>query len=373
MTQFTVSRNYVSKIRDPEKILYQTPFLLDKINTSTPKLRQLEAQPTDRCNLQCDYCSYKSNRTKESLNPKSVDRALEIFDPSLVILSGGGEPTIYKYGKDDFSTIVRKITNKPRKLGLVTNGTYFPNLESWKDFEWVRVSLDAATAEKYAKMKGVNCYEAVTSNIEKWMNTETKNVGIGIVLQRENIQELPTMFKNWYETWETQRKLNIQLRPIREYPDEIPNVEVINSVIQDIDRLCGQNENIREFINTATNYQEFKKKGISFWTAMNKQDVNKATRCYMPFLIATIRPNGDFYPCDNTPQRDESMKLGNIEDSPEKIEKKQKDLVKSIKPRNCPPCRYDRMNIIIEEFLSGTRDVQDLYGYSTDLMTLPFI
>ena len=71
----------------------------------------------------------------------------------------------------------------------------------------------------------------------------------------------------------------------------------------------------------------------------------------MPLLEVVVRPNGDLYPCDNTPQRDPTKKIGNIMDSPEEIAKQQIELYRTIVPKKCFACRYDSMNNLL--FNSG--------------------
>jgi organic radical activating enzyme len=57
-----------------------------------------------------------------------------------VILTGGGEPTIYKH----FNELVQWIHGLGLKVALITNGTKTARVEraTWRCFSWVRVSLN---------------------------------------------------------------------------------------------------------------------------------------------------------------------------------------------------------------------------------------
>jgi MoaA/NifB/PqqE/SkfB family radical SAM enzyme len=339
---------YVRLVRSPEKILYQIPFLIKKLESETPVIRQLELQPTDICNLNCNYCSYKKLRKLETLPPSGIKRTKELLNPNLVMFLGGGEPTMYRDGSWRYENVVDCFRDgKPRKFGLITNGVVFPELESWRDFEWVRVSLDAGSPETYESMKGADRYGRVVSNILKWCSTETAAVGVGIVLQNSNLPELKGILKFWQET---KSRVNVQLRPIREYDERIPENPALREAIAEVDELCRANPNFERFLSERTNYNELKENQRGFWVDLCMRK-NKAKRCFMPLLTATVRPDGGIYPCDNTPQRDASKKLGNLSDDGDFIAERQLELVRKIKPGKCPGCRYDEMNIMLGEIL----------------------
>ena len=99
--------------------------------------------PEGACNLKCPYCSVskriKSNRIKMDVIKKYVcdlkERGLKA-----VILTGGGEPTLYPY----FNELVRWLKKESLSVALITNGTNINSVSAdvWKLFSWVRVSLN---------------------------------------------------------------------------------------------------------------------------------------------------------------------------------------------------------------------------------------
>ena len=125
------------------------------------KLKNGKGQPivthimsTDICNFKCAFCSVQ-HRAGDSLHMKDIMFYVEQLLPiglKAVILSGGGNPILYKDGKDDFNTLVDYLYDVGLEIGLITNG--MPMVEArgrktWKTvypetldkLKWVRISL----------------------------------------------------------------------------------------------------------------------------------------------------------------------------------------------------------------------------------------
>lgn len=99
--------------------------------------------PEGRCNLKCPYCSVTYRKNVNSIKLDVIkDYVLKLKSRGLkaVILTGGGEPSLYK----DFNTLVRWLKDQNLLIGLITNGTNSKKVESdvWKLFSWIRVSVN---------------------------------------------------------------------------------------------------------------------------------------------------------------------------------------------------------------------------------------
>jgi pyruvate-formate lyase-activating enzyme len=97
--------------------------------------------PTAKCNLNCKYCSV-SNREKGEEIPLStaLKYIIELKKRGLkaVVLTGGGEPTLYK----DLDLLIYILKDYfDLKVGLITNGTT-DNLDYKvvRSLDWVRIS-----------------------------------------------------------------------------------------------------------------------------------------------------------------------------------------------------------------------------------------
>lgn len=140
---------------------------------------------SDLCNQACNFCAYRDpGYTSSTLfrvlepgkkglrraghegynfNPNRMiptEKVMEILDDcramgvQAIQYTGGGEPTVHP----DFTDIVEHTIARGLKWSLVTNGVNISRaaLEDWVNAAaWVRISLDAATAETYARVRNV--------------------------------------------------------------------------------------------------------------------------------------------------------------------------------------------------------------------------
>jgi len=99
--------------------------------------------PEGRCNLKCGYCSVWKRDQHNRLELETIKdyvRALRINGLEAVILTGGGEPTLYP----DFNELVAWLDFMGIEVGLITNGTrtHLVHPDIWRRFAWVRISLN---------------------------------------------------------------------------------------------------------------------------------------------------------------------------------------------------------------------------------------
>lgn len=99
--------------------------------------------PEGACNLKCPYCSTTYRDTHQRIALPVIQKYVtDLMSRGLkaVILTGGGEPTIYRH----FNELVQWIHERGLKVALITNGTQAKRVEpaTWKCFTWVRVSLN---------------------------------------------------------------------------------------------------------------------------------------------------------------------------------------------------------------------------------------
>lgn len=99
--------------------------------------------PEGACNLSCVYCSVSYRDTHQRIKLSVIQKYvtdLQSRGLKAVILTGGGEPTMYHR----FNELVQWIYGLGLKVALITNGTMAKRVESdtWKCFTWIRVSLN---------------------------------------------------------------------------------------------------------------------------------------------------------------------------------------------------------------------------------------
>lgn len=99
--------------------------------------------PEGACNLKCPYCSVTYRDTHQRIAFPVIQKYVEDLQSrglKAVILTGGGEPTLYK----QFNELVQWLHGRGLKVALITNGTMAHRVadETWKCFTWIRVSLN---------------------------------------------------------------------------------------------------------------------------------------------------------------------------------------------------------------------------------------
>ena len=99
--------------------------------------------PEGHCNLSCSYCSVSRRKINERIELSTIKNyvlTLKKFGLKAVILTGGGEPTLYP----QFNELITWLAEQNLSVALITNGTNINRVkpELWKIFSWVRVSLN---------------------------------------------------------------------------------------------------------------------------------------------------------------------------------------------------------------------------------------
>ena len=99
--------------------------------------------PEGHCNLKCSYCSVSKRKVNERIELSKIKNyvtTLKRYGLKAVILTGGGEPTLYP----QFNELVRWLAEENLSVALITNGTNIDKVDSdlWKIFSWVRISIN---------------------------------------------------------------------------------------------------------------------------------------------------------------------------------------------------------------------------------------
>ncbi len=99
--------------------------------------------PEGKCNLKCAYCSVTNRNIIARIDFPVIEKWLDVLTRrglKAVILTGGGEPTLYP----EFNRLVRLIRSHDLEVALITNGTNFHLIDEalLGEFTWIRVSIN---------------------------------------------------------------------------------------------------------------------------------------------------------------------------------------------------------------------------------------
>ena len=171
------------------------PEKIDKIIAPV----HIRIKPTNICNHNCWYCSYKAENLQLGKDMKIRDqipkeKMIEILDDIIeigvksVTFSGGGEPFCYPY----LLAVVNKLSKSSIKFSCLTNGSLLQG-ELAEIFAnkgtWLRISIDGWDKDSYARYRGVSKDEfgKVMNNMENFKKLGGKcYLGISLVVDRNN-------------------------------------------------------------------------------------------------------------------------------------------------------------------------------------------
>ena len=307
---------------------------------------------SEACNLRCHYCSYAEQHNRLTIDPAILERAL-VHEPIYTCIVGGGEPTLVDPRKATFASLMVHFP-WTRSVYMITNGTIVPpGVEEIADrFDFIRLSLDAATSETYARLKGVDYFHNVVRNIHKYLQAGVVQVGVSFVVQKLNFHEVPAVIELLAPVFYAYpRRFFLKFKNLRATPDFLPPAEVLNEVFAQVCQLRDSSPLLETFLELGTNYRD-----IPLFHEDTDHQMPEAERCYYSLLYCLVRTNGDVYPC-GLMSRKEINCLGNILCDPwETICERQWEFSISqagAGHSHCAGCWDNRKNLVIQEILDS--------------------
>jgi len=110
----------------------------------------LELAPTNKCDLNCVFCSVANRDQSKELSLNDIINAVKTFKHLGLLsieLTGGGDPLCHP----DISEIVDVLYSMKFELGLITNGLRLNEALTKKQlrkFKWIRISLNTLDYKK---------------------------------------------------------------------------------------------------------------------------------------------------------------------------------------------------------------------------------
>jgi MoaA/NifB/PqqE/SkfB family radical SAM enzyme len=148
-----------------DKALAHVPRWQSIVRGEMPDPALLQVDPAAQCNLACSWCNAKRAMSGIAMTQQALGEIVRIChdrDILAVCIGGGGEPTMNKYLESFVCALPESV-----RVGVVTNGV-IPLSKATRDrLAWASVSVDAATAETFAKAKGVDAFRSVIDNMQQ--------------------------------------------------------------------------------------------------------------------------------------------------------------------------------------------------------------
>jgi hypothetical protein len=259
----------------------------------------VDLDPTTLCDLACPECiSAGVLHTGQFRRDRVVEVAEEMCAAGVraVILIGGGEPLMHRA----IGAVIRTLHEGGVQLGLVTNGTMIGRyLDEVADMlSWVRVSVDAATAQTYDKFRPSkarrSAFPVVIENMRRLAERKRGRLGYSFLLMQRFAADGTLLDTNYGEVlaagalakdigcdyFELKAMLDNDHFTVNQRPDDIALVET------QLDRLAALADD------------SFHLLGSSNWGAVradrNPVEPKDYDRCATAELRTTVTPNGVF-------------------------------------------------------------------------------
>jgi MoaA/NifB/PqqE/SkfB family radical SAM enzyme len=326
-----------------------SPFLQSKILIHRDKLNLLKHESVVNpitceidladgfCNNSCPFCFFGTNiKTKpvfiDKVVIKKVIKQLSEHGIKGIEFVGGGEPTTHP----DFADIISYAYSTGIELGLITNGLLLNRfIDILKKFNYIRISLDAATSITYQKTHGVNSFNRVLENINSIdFSYKKEHIGIAYLIVPENVTEIENAA-------DLAKSLDVRFIQYRPYTALLNSK---NALLSNMNNIHAQ---IQRCIDKYKDCDLQIFDGGIKWVHIDSD--RHYEKCVTSCLSAVIKANGDVPLCSLS--RDDKDKIiGNIYGSnffdfwgsPH-----HKNLIENIDLHNCRrPCKYDNYNIM---------------------------
>jgi sulfatase maturation enzyme AslB (radical SAM superfamily) len=275
----------------------------------------VELHVTDRCDLDCVFCTYDDRKTESF--PWDGLAAIAQLEPRAVVLAGGGEPTLYRSGDRRIQDVIHELSGllPSTRVGLVSNGAVYPGDDAAKKLAWARVSIDSGSELIHDLTKRVlrGSYGRRIANIMSYIRAGVPEVGVGFVYHKYNLHEAAAFIDGFYALWKdlpaTVGAVNLQFRPTC----GIQSCDCPSSNYSKDGRLMTpdlteewrkerdtQRDLVAQHMREDPLFESFVQQRTNFLTGELQGPISKVgpfDRCYLSLVRMIVRANGDAFPC----------------------------------------------------------------------------
>lgn len=189
------TNNFTNEYLSVNKIFNHLDRIKELIDTGDTLPIMMEIDPTNSCIHKCPQCRFSGNRFIDA--SLSIDFMKNVIDQTSaflksVVFTGGGEP----FCNPDTIEAIKYAASKNLSVALITNGELIDKEKAEvivNNCEWVRISIDAFTAEEYLKIHGMDedHLQKVWHNVGLLMEAKKKfhtkcTIGVAYLVNGEN-------------------------------------------------------------------------------------------------------------------------------------------------------------------------------------------
>ena len=351
------------------------PEALEGLRNGKPRVVVSHLMLTDTCQHTCAFCSVQT-REGNTLIPEVIIRYVDQLLPlglKSVILSGGGNPILYKHkSKDygdrdwDFNDVVTHLHSKGLEIGVITNGMpmkeyedgWGTTRESWitvrpetlDKLTWVRISmsgLDHKENEVYVPDVDPSKTTLGFSYVAHDIYEVPEEPNHGKVSTPEDLAEHGGRARSVRTFEERKDTLMSQIAEIvsRHHPSYVRLLPNCLEVSRIKDR-CNQLQEIADSIDPAVVFVQYK-------------PPEAPPACYLGYLHPVLNSDGFVYPCDSCVLNKaaghkfaEPWRMCRWDQISELYSRPAKSLIKD-PSKQCPGCVFTNSNLLLQEVVNG--------------------
>lgn len=335
------------------KILNHWDTISKFLNGKNPFPVSCEIDTANICNHRCVWCYFAESRSDKAVMPEKIlfklIEDLAKGETKSITFTGGGEPLINP------ATIyaIEKAVSLKIKTGLVTNGALLNEKKCKiiiKNCEFVRFSLDAGSLKTHILLHNpsnpkFDNFERIIDNLKRLVEIRKNlkrnvTIGIGFLVHEKNYKEIKA-------TAELVKEIGVdyfQVRPLF-IPGELSYTKTwlkAKKIVNDALKLSDTKfyvfpiaRRFEEIINNKKNY----------------------SICLIHNLLAIAGADSNIYMCSLF-RGDKNFSFGSLKEQNFKEiwnSERRREVIKSLKINNCPSCRYNTYNEILEYLFDKKR------------------
>ncbi|MHB8129127.1 MAG: radical SAM protein [Mobilitalea sp.] len=328
-------------------------ILYDRIKSKFGPILTLDL--TEKCNFFCEYCIDEKNTNKhmaKELDWYFLHNNLPIMRQRgcrAIELAGGGEPTLYSH----FAELIELAAHLNYSLSLITNGSLLLKYSEEilkSDFDWIRVSLDAANPDTHKKVHSLkqDIFHSILEGIAKI--APQIPVGVSFIINEDNCEEI-------YSAAKLAKQVGaryIEFKPMLQGKQILR----IDNIYQKISMLITDSHSLQDnkFSVITTHSLELLLKETEINAdSMRTEEIHELQEnkqysiCYSCYLRTVLTPSG-LYPCSY--YRGSEYRVTGCMDINSIIEARNK-LIQQIDPKtSCGHyCARHQMNVIVDKLI----------------------
>jgi radical SAM protein with 4Fe4S-binding SPASM domain len=269
---------------------------------------------SDACNIACKVCSREVDWDKRDTAILSFDRFRHIYDqvkPLYLSLSGYGETLLNKRLPD----MIAHATASGSMVNLVSNGTLLDGDRASRLLDAglarLKVSIDAATPERYAQVREGGELEVVLRNIEKLLLMRDARrlpgpvVEVQCTIFKENIDEVQALVDLCVDRLGVEPYFHVMFTYGEQEGFVARTLDMGDADAIATLRRAADHARSRKLVRTSS--------ALDVARRQLETDLSSAP-CYIPWYSCIVSTDGDVYPCCYHSIR--GTKVGNVLHTP---------------------------------------------------------